>query len=271
MTANGRALQAALIAMGVLGRTAHRCRPTHPAPSELAALFQDASPAETAAIARAVSGLRYQNRAIVEIARRRGQGLLAELVDAASLERLRAFAGSPAIFIGWHVGPPFGVIGAFTAADLEPLIVRRSMTSDATAMFAFAAVDGGRVDRSAAFRRSLARLGAGGAVLMAVDATEMSQTEPVPCFGRARGMARGPFAMARLTGAPVVPLAAQLDDDRVVRIAVGAPLLGAGTGDDFETSLAARAAAWLEGVIRESPRQLRRCVLQWLLDAPPIR
>jgi lauroyl/myristoyl acyltransferase len=270
MTAEGRALQAALIALGVLGRAAHRFNPTRPAPSELAALFRDASPEEVAAAARAMSGLRYQNRALVEMARRRGQGLLAELVDAASLDRLRAHAGAPAIFVGWHVGPPFGVIGAFKAAGVDVLIIRRSMRSDATAMFEFAAVEGGRGPRSAAFRRGVDRLRGGGAVLMAVDAPEMSQTAPVPCFGRARAMARGPFAMARLTGAKLVPLASQLDHDRVVRVAVGPPLVGGDSDDDVETSLAAGAAAWLEATLRESPRQMRRCVLQWLLDAPPI-
>lgn len=106
---------------------------------------------------------------------------------------------------------------------------------------------------------------------MAVDVGGTSQTAPVPCFGRARAMARGPFALARLTGAPLIPLAAQLDGDRVVRVPAGPPLAGNGAGDALETSLAAAAAAWLEDTIRRSPGQLRRCVLQWLLDAPPIR
>ncbi|MEO5819831.1 MAG: hypothetical protein ABIT71_04950, partial [Vicinamibacteraceae bacterium] len=72
------------------------------------------------------------------------------------------------------------------------------------------------------------------------------------------------------TGAPLVPLAVWLDDDRVVRVAVGSPLVGSGDGDALEASLCAGAARWLEGFLRASPRQLRRCVLGWLLEAPPI-
>lgn len=101
---------------------------------------------------------RYQNRVIVELATRRGQAMLAGLVDQASRDRLRACAGGPAIFIGWHVGPPFGVMSAFQAAGVDLLIVRRAMQGDATATSDFASIDGGRSHRSAAFRRSVARV-----------------------------------------------------------------------------------------------------------------
>ncbi|MEO5818879.1 MAG: hypothetical protein ABIT71_00115, partial [Vicinamibacteraceae bacterium] len=216
MTGGALAIQAVLVATGVAGRAAHRFHPTCPDASEVASLFRDASPSEAATMAHAMAGTRYQNRALVEIAARRGQGLLQGCVDPASLVGLRAYFGVPVIFVGWHVGPPFGLAGAFEAIGLHALLVRRSLQFGTTATLEVAAVDGGRDDRSMAYRRALGRLRDGGAVLLAADAREVAQTAPVPCFGRARSMARGPFALARLTGAPLVPLAVRLDDDRVV-------------------------------------------------------
>ncbi len=267
------ALQAILAATDVLGRAAHRVRPVRPAAADVAALFSDASPARAAAIAHAMSGTRYQNRALVEIARRRGLGILQDLVDPASVEGLRPFVGgAPAIFVCWHVGPPFGLAGALEAVGLHLLLLRRTLDYGTTPTLEVAAVDDGAA-RRAAFRQALARLRAGGSVLIPLDAPDAAQTAPVPCFGRARPMARGAFAMSRLTGAPVVPLVTRLDADRMVRVAIGSPLAGTrdtGDADAFETALAAGAAAWLEAYVRASPAQLRRCSLQWLLEAPRI-
>jgi hypothetical protein len=211
---------------------------------------------------------------LVAIARRRGLGILQDLVDPSSVEGLRPFVGgTPAIFACWHVGPPFGLAGAFEAAGLHLLLLRHTLSYGTTPMLEVAAVQGGPGARRAAFRQAIARLRGGGSVLLPLDAGDAGQTEPVACFGRARPMTRGPFALARITGAPVVPLAARLDADRMVRVAVGSPLAGIGeTGDvrAFEAALAAGAAAWLEAFLRASPAQLRRCSLQWLLEAPPI-
>ena len=203
------------------------------------------------------------------MARRLGLSFLRDLVDPASLASLRPFLDKPAIFVGWHVGPPFAVTGAFDAIGLHGLVLRLT-TTYGTRTLEVAPVGGGRGDRSAAFRRALRRLEQGGVVLVTADARDVSATAPVSCFGRARTMARGPFALARLSGAPLVPLAPRLDGDRLVRLAIGPPLIGEGTGQALETSLAAGAAAWLEAFLRHSPEQLRRCVLEWLLEAPPI-
>ena len=271
MKAGVLALHATLAATGAIGRRVHRLHPTRPSPAEVAALFAGVPAVTATAMAGLMSGARYQNRALVEIARRRGVSLLRDLVDPASLDGLRALLGSPAILVAWHVGPPFGLAGAFEAVGLHVLLLRKTLSYGTTPTLEVAAVDGGGSDRSAAFRLALARLRAGGVVLIAVDVGEASQTAPVPCFGRARSMARGPFALARLTGVPLLPLAARLDDDQRVRVSMGAPLAGAGLGDALEASLAAGAAAWLEGFVRDAPGQLRRSVLHWLLEAPAIR
>jgi hypothetical protein len=271
MSAAVVALHAVLTATGAIGRTAHRLHPARPAVSDVAALFHDIPPADAATIAHAMSGARYQNRALVEIARRRGLALLRDVVDPAGVEALRPLVGGgPAILVGWHVGPPFGLAGAFEAVGLQVLLLRRALSYGTTPTLEVAPTDGGQDERSSAFRQALARLREGGVVLLAVDASDVAQTAPVPCFGRARSMARGPFALARLTGAPVLPIAAALDGDRVVRVAIGSRLTGDGEGDALEASLAAGAAAWLEGFLRRSPGQLRRCVLAWLLEAPPL-
>jgi hypothetical protein len=270
MSAAARALQAALVAAGTMGRAAHRLQPVRPSPAQVAALFRDASAADVAGIARAMAGARYQNRALVEVARRGGQGAIARLVDQTSIDRLRALGGGPAILVGWHVGPPFGVLGALEAAGVRALVVRRAFASPRTPIVDVAIVDGGAQRGSAAFRASLAQLRGGGVVLLAADAPDTSETAAVPCFGRRRPMARGAFALARATGVPLVPLAARMDRAGVIGVAVGAPLTRVGEGDGLETALASAAAAWLEACVRESPGQLRRCVLAWLTEGSSI-
>jgi hypothetical protein len=270
MIGSALALQAALAAAGAIGRAAHRLHPVRPAPAEVAALLRDASAGGAAIVARAMAGARYQNRLLVDVARRGGQGAIARLVEPASVERLRGLRAGPAILVGWHIGPPFGVLGGLEAAGVPALVVRRAFGGRPRPLFDAATVDGGARDRSAAFRQALARLHAGGVVVVVADATDVGETAPVPCLGRARTMARGPFALARRTGAPLLPVAARMLAAGRIEVALGAPLIGAGERDALETSLAAAAAAWLEAFVGESPGQLRRCVLAWLADAPRL-
>ena len=270
VTAAAVALRSALIAAGTTGRAAHRLQPTRPSPAEVAALLREVSAAEAAATARAMAGARYQNRLLVEVAKRGGQRAIARLVDASSVAALRALGAGPVILVGWHVGPPFGILGALEAAGVRALVVRKPFESRRAPVHDAATIDGGHQDRSAAFRAGLTRLEEGGVVLLAADARDVGQTAPMPCFGRSRTMARGPFALARRSGAPLVPVAAQLIGDRAIHIAIGAPLAAAGAGDALEASLATAAAAWVEATVRAAPGQLRRCVLAWLTEGPPL-
>lgn len=270
MSWNPLNLRGALTVMGTVGRAAHRLRPDKPSPSEVAELFDTVSPAAALTIAGEMSALRYQNQLLVFLARHRGSGILERHVDVRSLEPLKRFAsGSPAIFLTWHLGPPFGLLGAFGRLGLDVLAIRRTAGFEVR-FTTLAAVDDGSSGRAKAVLRAVKRLRKGGLVIIAGDGVDTAEMLPAPCLGRVAPMPRGPFAIARLSGAPVVPLVARWDDDGWARITVGEQLRGEGSGRMLESSLALAAGRWLESYLLSSPRQLRRCSLRWLLDSPRL-
>ena len=264
-------LRAALVAAGAIGRAAHRVRPVMPAPADVAELFGHATPIPHQVIAREMSGLRYQNQLLARTARWRGTQILEPYVDADSLERLTPFhSTTPAIFLTWHVGPPFALLGAFGRLGLDVLAIRRTEEYQAPSVHV-ASVDRGSHSRTKAASHAVARLRRGGLVVIAGDGTDTSETFVTPCLGRCVRMARGPFALARICGVPLVPLLASCDRDGLVRVTVGEPLNGEGSGRERESALAVAAGRWLEAYLLTSPSQLRRCSLRWLLDAPRQR
>lgn len=280
-------LRGALAAAGTIGRAIHRVHPDKPSPADVAALFPGASPLPASTIAREMSGLRYQNQLLVFMAQRRGKQILEPYLDAPSLERLKPFASGPAsIFLTWHVGPPFGLLGAFGRLGLDVLAIRRnqvigpSVWPDAVVRGqspqatrsdpSLTSTERGPAARARAVFRAVARLRKGGLIIIAGDGVDTAETLAAPCLGRAAPMARGPFALARITGAPLVPLLARWDDDGWIRVTVGDALPGRGSGRALESSLAIAAGKWLEDYLLASPRQLRRCSLGWLLTSPPL-
>jgi hypothetical protein len=257
-----------LAAAGAIGKAIHRAHLCSPSPDRLAELFGPARRDRLNAIARDISGLRYQNRALVSVVQQRGIAVLERFVDPASVAGLARFReGPPVIFVTWHLGPAFALGGAFKRVGLRVFVVRRAVGYRTTAHLDVATTAGGPDARAAVFRQALARVRDGGHVIMAADGLEAGLTPPVRCLDRWVPMARGPFALARLTGAPLIPVVAQWTDDGRIRIVVGDRLAGAAAGAAFETAQAAAAADWLDVYLRLSPAQLWLCSLRWLLDA----
>jgi hypothetical protein len=104
-------------------------------------------------------------------------------------------------------------------------------------------------NRAAAFRRSLSVLQGGGFVLVAVDGYGAQPLE-VPLLDRRVRLARGAFALARISGAPVVPVTPRWRGS-AVEIVAGDPLP---PGD--EQTLATAFAGWMEARAREAPGEL---------------
>jgi hypothetical protein len=111
--------------------------------------------------------------------------------------------------------------------------------------------------RAAAFQRGVKTLRAGGFVLLAVDGRG---TRPLamPLFGREVWVARGAFALSRLTGAPILPVIPRWRGP-CVEIMSGEPIQ---PGD--ERAMAAAFLRWLESYVRESPAEVGPSFLAWL-------
>jgi lauroyl/myristoyl acyltransferase len=122
--------------------------------------------------------------------------------------------------------------------------------------------------RAASFQRALAHLAGGGFVVLALDVVQGAGL-PVPCLGRTLALARGPFALARLAGAPLVPLVPLVARWRRggVEAEAGEPIavdpkLGPA---DRERALAESAGRWLERYLLSSPSELSLGLLRILL------
>ena len=113
--------------------------------------------------------------------------------------------------------------------------------------------------RVAAMKHAVDTLGAGGFVMLAVDGAGSSRRN-VKLFGKNVWLANGGFALARLTGTPMLPITARWRGSRI-EIIVGDPVP---PGD--EAVMAARLASWLEQYLRETPGGLRWPIVQRLKD-----
>jgi hypothetical protein len=260
-----------LAAAAVLGRAAHRLHLSGPSIADIAALIGREARGGLSGVGSDISALRYQNRALVSLVQQRGIRILETFIDPGSLDGLAQFrTGPPVVLVTWHLGPAFALGGAFTRVGLRVLIVRRAIGYHTTPNLDVAIAGGGCDARAAVFRQAVARVREGGHVIMAADGLEAGLTAAVPCLGRRVPMARGPFALARITRAPLVPVVARWDPSGRIRIIVGEPLIAEENSPDIEASYASAAARWLDGYLRASPKQLWLCSLRWLLDAAPV-
>jgi len=179
---------------------------------------------------------------------RSGRAGLRELIRVA---RVPPLPKPPLIFATFHLGP-LTALGATLEASVGPVL---------------APVERRRVDDSDAFRErrrtrtfyEAARfLRAGGSVVIALD-PYMAAWIRVPFFGRTTPLARGAFALSRMTGAPIVPVVARWRGTRVELVA--GEILGAPDGPERETADAATIAQWLEDYLRANPDEISLRIL----------
>jgi lauroyl/myristoyl acyltransferase len=101
----------------------------------------------------------------------------------------------------------------------------------------------------------------GGFALLAVDGVGTARV-PVTLFGTETSVSAGAFALARLAGAPVLPIAVRWQGSGV-RFDTG-DLIPSGAAEE----MAASVAAWLEGYLDRNPGELTPPVAKLLSSAP---
>lgn len=151
----------------------------------------------------------------------------------------------PLVLASFHLGPMPAVAGLLEQLPGEVLVLQFSGAPRKRLTMLPVGTD--QWQRAKAFRRAVGTLRDGGFVFVLVDANEAPSTVTTTAFGRDVRLARGAFALARVTGAPVVPVAAYWEGGRAVVVA-GEPIA---PGD--EAGMAAATAAWLERFIRAHP------------------
>jgi hypothetical protein len=125
----------------------------------------------------------------------------------------------------FHGGPLFGIAAYLDRLPRKTFGIHRQRDDQ---------------QRALVFTQAVQQVRGGGLVVMAVDPELSSSRIGVPFRGGTLHLARGAFALARITGAPIVPLVARWRG-LWIEIVVGEPLAGA-----TEEELAVSAARWLE-------------------------
>jgi len=202
-------------------------------------------------IERRIRSTQLRTQILASWIRRHGAGPARGLVRRhEAIARLQP----PMILGTFHVGPvlALGVIAEWLSAET---LVLRGPQFAAGAAENVTLVEGTEQQRAATFHRAIERL-SDGFVLVALDPRDAPRIT-VPFFSGTLRLARGPFAMARIRRVPLVPVVARWDGHAIELIA-GDPL----PPSDDETALAAAAARWLEGYLREWPGEMSSRVLE---------
>lgn len=257
----------ALSGASALGSLRNRLSRRWPSPDQVRSLFPQLETGAASRVAWSIGALEARNRLLVDGIRRKGLGPVRPLVRTSA-----AFAAlRPPLVLGFfHVGAVQALGAAIERLPGPVLVLRMGLLHTPLPPVEAVSTEGDDQRRAAAFQRALVHLDGGGFVVLALDLAPYPGLR-APCLGRTLELARGAFALARLTGAPLRPLVARWRRS-TVEITVGEVLGEALAGDlasgpeARESDLAAAAARWLERYLLESPAELGLGLLRALLD-----
>ena len=251
---------AAIRALDIAGRLAHRIGVNGPSRDELTALYDWLPPHEQVQVGRAIAALRLKNRAAVAMVAHDGTAHLARLVRWPSEPHgHELFDANGKVVLACHVGAFLGIRAALHSINGTALVLRDVPMQD------FAS-------RSAALKRAVDHVRAGGTVVATIDGPGGTSTGEVECLGRRIVFRRGPFVLSRLTGAPLVPVVCAWTSDARIAVRIAAPIDRPANrdlaADEFETLMAARTARWLDAYLRAEPQEIWLSTLRNFLAAP---
>lgn len=234
------------------------------APADVRAVFADLDPLRAMLVARAIGAADAPRRRLWRLAQA-DPAWLPSVIEVRGAEHLQG----PIVAVAWHAGLADVIPSALAIAGRAGLTLSQNARPLVRAPgFDHAAIDGGTVQRAAAFARAIAALRDGrvvGLVAGFVDPLAARAPSPVVMLGRRVPLTRGPATMARLGRASLVPCAAWLEPARIV-VRFDPPL--APDDDDDRTTL--RLAAHFEGELRAHPERLWRESFAALLALPHV-
>ena len=241
---------AAYAMAAALGALRNRITRRWPAAGEVQALFPRIDSHTAEVIAARIGALHERNRVLVRCVLRDGLAPVRPLVHAT--ESLVTLTG-PRILATFHVGAVHA-LGPVLERLRAPVLAFRSGVLFAPGQrLEVLSTIGDEKTRAAVLHRALMHLRGGGIVLLALDVVQ-DQFVQTRCLGRALRIAPGAFALARWSGAPILPVTARWQSSSEIRVDAGEPV-----------SNADEAAAWLERYLLGSPSELTLGLLRMLL------
>ncbi len=245
----------ALRGASLLGALRARLSGRWPTAAEVATLFGTGARASRR-LARAVAAAEARNRLVVRRSAGRSLAPFAPLVswrDPAAAAALRP----PVVLATAHVGALYLLAAGFDRLGLRRTVLRWSPVHAPAPGEEPVVTTGGLVARTEALRRGLEALRRGDCVATALDG-EHGAGERVELLGHPLDLGVGAFALARLGGVTVLPVAALWRGSRVV-CELGAPVAGP-----------VEAARWFESLLRNEPEQISLGLLRQLLLGPTV-
>lgn len=224
-----------------------------PAAKEVATLF-GSGPGRSRGIAREIAANEAKNRLVVRRVLGSALAPFAPRVsfrDEAAIERLRP----PLVLVTAHVGALYLLAIALDRFAVPRVVLRWAPVHELSPEESIAPTAGGLAARTGALRRGHQALRDGQFVVSAIEGPH-GASEPGILLGRRMDFGRGAFALARASGASVLPLAACWEGSRAV-VEVGSPIA---------PDLAPQAVAqWFDELLRRLPRQCSLSLLRRLL------
>lgn len=169
--------------------------------------------------------------------------------------------GGPAIFVSAHFGNPDQLVQFLTSRRprFVALVERLEPPAVHDLVLRLRSAHGGEFVEAdlAGLRRCLTALQAGDAVALVADRDLTGTGVCTPMAGRCVRLPRGPWELARRTGAPVIPVLLRRRGRASYAAWIGEPVLVRRDGPS-ERAIAEAAATWargLEGQIRRDPGQ----------------
>lgn len=224
-----------------------------PAASDVQRLFPSA---DARAIAKQIAGAEAMSRVLVGAVRASGSAFLPGIVSLDAT--LRAVRG-PAILATFHAGALHAVHAVLDELGQEVLVLRDGDYATSRGLVTMETTAGTDQERAAAFHRALGVLRRGGILVVAADLAAGASIN-VRFLDHDLRLARGPFALARLGRAPIVPFLARLENDAIV-VAGGAAI----PANDDEATPARALAAWFERELQDRPHETGLALVNQLL------
>jgi hypothetical protein len=228
-------------------------------------VLEESAKSRPRAVAQSIAAGTACNRLFAEAAKRYGAPSLRGLVVVPN-EIVLPLA--PPYILGFaHIGVYEALAPVFERLEGPTLLWREGEIHLPTHRLAIATTEGGIGRRAAAFVKAVKWLRDGGIVATALDVLGEPGI-PIRLLDRRLELARGPFALARRMGVPIVPAVA-IQRKGCVTVISGPPLEAVASHDKaVESQLAQSTMDWFGAFLRHHPDDMGLGLLRALVAAP---
>ena len=228
-----------------------------------------------------------KNRLLTHGWRVAGLDSVKKLIHCPDAERLKEMHQNrqPAIFVFSHFGPRYAIVPAFQQVGVPVAMFQGALSPPLTMadVEQFAAqlpgmeiywISDPNTNRAIHLKKAVERLQRGELVAIAIDGDHGDIRTEAEFFGHRIQVARGAAVLARLTGAPLIPITVTWSEgwsmEFRVHDAIAKPENVPPNSGEFDLALTHGAIRFFDTFIRKAPEQLRLNKLAKLITLPRV-